>query len=81
MNNNQVFHQLPMTSTSSVLSVNSIATELGTFYCINCGRKLIECLAGIQYDVKLKCPKCKARFIINKITNQLITDSSINNNQ
>jgi phage FluMu protein Com len=36
------------------------------FYCINCSRKLLDRLIGKMFYLKVKCTRCKARFVINK---------------
>lgn len=57
-----------MIKSTSTLSINVISMT-HTLYCVNCNRKLLDDLSGISFSLRLKCPRCKAKFVINK-TNQ-----------
>ncbi len=36
----------------------------GPFHCFNCGKKLTIKVTGTEYELRLKCPRCKTYFFI-----------------
>jgi len=63
-----------MTTSSQLINhniINNISNPnptqfIHTLYCVNCNRKLLDDLDGLSYNIKLKCNRCKAKFVISK---------------
>ena len=64
-----MIQQSIMTTSSQLLNhniINDTLNSIHTLYCVNCNRKLLDDLDGISYSIKLKCNRCKAKFVISK---------------